>query len=277
MFRSNQRKRSVVFAAVPVVLLVPFGAFAAEPTPGSSQGGSPGPSAPADYRIRTELPVKISVNKKSGNTSLTATVRNDGAKETGGIKLSVVGFKGLRITSVEGCSALPTGQLPPGSNSAYACTVDKLAPGQKRTYRVTGTFDLKNVGQICLPVTSGDTKTLLWQQGPVHFGTTDTSSDAPDTPLLLGTKNVPSGAATPSGAGTSAPPASTGPATGGATPGRSAGGGGATASGSAPVRRPRLRARRPRPNCRAPGRPRPWWGRGRWPRRCWPRVGRASG
>ncbi|MBT2386673.1 hypothetical protein [Streptomyces sp. ISL-11] len=241
MFRSNQRRRSVVLAGVSVVLLVPFGAFAAEPTPGSGQGGSPGPSAPAGYKVSTALPTKISVNKKSGNTSLTATVRNDGARDTGGIRLSVVGFKGLRITSVEGCSSLPAGQLPPGSNSAFACTIDKLAAGGSRAFKVTGNFDLRNVGQICLPVTLGDTKTLLWQQGPVHFGTTDTSSDAPDTPLLLGTKNVPSGAATSPGAGgTSAPPASggatggTGAATGAATPGRSAGGGPA-ASSTAPT------------------------------------------
>ncbi|GHG69276.1 hypothetical protein [Streptomyces griseocarneus] len=194
--------RHTVAVAVAVVALLPFGARADEPTPGSSQGGSPAASAPAGYRVSTELPGRISVNKKTGNTSLTATVRNGGTKEIDGVKLKVVGFQGMRITSVEGCTAIPTGQLPPDSNSGFVCAVDKLAAGQKRAYRVAATFDLGKTGQVCLPVTLGDGKTLLWQQGPVHFGTTDTSSDAPDTPLLLGTKNVPSGpAATPSGTG----------------------------------------------------------------------------
>ncbi|MFI9200330.1 hypothetical protein [Streptomyces sp. NPDC053048] len=215
MFRSYPRMRRLAPVAVTAVALLPFSALADEPAPGSSQGGSPAASAPAGYKVSTQLPKKISVDKKTGNTSLTATVRNGEAKEIGAIKLKVVGFEGLRITAVEGCTAIPTGQLPPGSNSGYTCAVDKLAAGQSRTYRVSAAFDLRKAGQVCLPVTLGDTKTLLWQQGPVHFGTTDTSSDAPDTPLLLGTKNVPSGsAATP----------------GGATP--SSGGGTASPSGS---------------------------------------------
>lgn len=227
MFRSSHRMRHAVALAVAAVALLPFGARADEPTPGSSQGGSPAASAPAGYQVSTELPGRITVNKKTGNTSLTATVHNGGTKEVSGLKLKVVGFQGMRITSVEGCTAIPTGQLPPDSNSGFVCTVDKLAAGRSHGYRVTATFDLGKTGQICLPVTLGDGKTLLWQQGPVHFGTTDTSSDAPDTPLLLGTKNVPSGsAATPSGpgatpSGTTGGPRTTAPAT---PPGQSTGG-----------------------------------------------------
>ncbi|QSY47580.1 hypothetical protein [Streptomyces griseocarneus] len=192
--------RHAVALAVAAVALLPFGARADEPTPGSSQGGSPAASAPAGYQVSTELPGRITVNKKTGNTSLTATVHNGGTKEVSGLKLKVVGFQGMRITSVEGCTAIPTGQLPSDSNSGFVCTVDKLAAGRSHGYRVAATFDLGKTGQICLPVTLGDGKTLLWQQGPVHFGTTDTSSDAPDTPLLLGTKNVPSGSAATPGA-----------------------------------------------------------------------------
>ncbi|MEU7164579.1 hypothetical protein AB0A70_08015 [Streptomyces morookaense] len=205
MFLSNRWRWSAA-AALPVVLLWSAGAFAAEPTPGSSQGGSPGPSAPAGYKVGTELPQRITVNRKSGNTSLTATVRNDGASGTDGVTMDVVGFKGLRVKSVEGCSAIPSGELPPGANSGFACPVGKLAAGAHRTYRVTADFDLAETGQICLPVTLSGTKTLVWQQGPVHFGTTDSSADAPDTPLLLGTKNVPSGTASSPAASASASP-----------------------------------------------------------------------
>ncbi|UQI43667.1 hypothetical protein M1P56_04470 [Streptomyces sp. HU2014] len=199
-------------ASLAAALLVPSVAVAsqsaAEPTPGSGQGGSPGPSVPAGYKVTTGLPGKITVDKKTGNTSLNATIRNGEAKELGAVRLKVVGFEGMQIKAVEGCSAIPAGELPEGSNSGFSCAVDKLAAGQSREYRVTARFDLGKTGRICLPVTLGDTKTLLWQQGPVHFGTTDTSSDAPDTPLLLGTKNVPSGgAATPSGGTASAPTA----------------------------------------------------------------------
>ncbi|MFE0046933.1 hypothetical protein [Streptomyces albireticuli] len=213
-------------ASLAAALLLPSVAAAqgaAEPTPGSGQGGSPGPSVPSGYKVTTGLPAKISVDKKTGNTSLNATVRNGEAKELGAVRLKVVGFEGMQITSVEGCSRIPSGELPEGSNSGFSCAVDKLGAGRSREYRVTARFDLGKTGRICLPVTLGDTKTLLWQQGPVHFGTTDTSSDAPDTPLLLGTKNVPSGgAATPGGGTASAPP----------TAGKSGGPGGGTVSAS---------------------------------------------
>ncbi|MEV0265087.1 LPXTG cell wall anchor domain-containing protein [Streptomyces sp. NPDC050617] len=180
-------------AVTGAVLLLPFEALAAEPSPGSSEGGSPGASAPAGYKITTELPAKISVDKKTGKTALTAKVTNKGAKDTDAIRLSVVGYQGMRIEAVKGCTAIPTAQLPTGSNSGFVCAIDKLATGKSRSYQVDASFDLNKAGQICLPVTLGDTKTLLWQQGPVQFGTTDTSSDAPDTPLLLGTRNVPAG------------------------------------------------------------------------------------
>ncbi|NUS13021.1 MAG: hypothetical protein HOY69_16750, partial [Streptomyces sp.] len=52
-------------------------------------------------------------------------------------------------------------------------------------------FDLDKTGKICLPVQTGDGKKTYWQQGPVPFGTTNPSPNAPATPLLLGTDNKP--------------------------------------------------------------------------------------
>ncbi|WP_258052958.1 hypothetical protein [Streptomyces sp. Ru73] len=134
------------------------------------------------------------VDNHSGKTSLTAGITNRGSRTTGTVHLLVVGFGGMKITAVKGCAAVPQGKLPKGANSAFSCAVDRLAAGQHRTYDVSATFDLKKRGKICLPVLLGNTKTLLWQQGPVDFGTTEPTPDAPDTPLLLGTVNVPAGA-----------------------------------------------------------------------------------
>jgi len=50
---------------------------------------------------------------------------------------------------------------------------------------------VRKAGRICLPVQSGDGKKTYWQQGPVPFGTTNPSPNAPATPLLLGTDNKP--------------------------------------------------------------------------------------
>lgn len=48
-------------------------------------------------------------------------------------------------------------------------------------------------GKICLPVQSADGQKTSWQQGPVPFGTTHPSPNAPATPLPLGTDNKPVG------------------------------------------------------------------------------------
>ncbi|UNO41998.1 hypothetical protein [Streptomyces sp. MST-110588] len=195
MHTIRQGPRAAAVAAATAALLLPFGsaAFAADPTPGSSQGGKAGPDVPAGYRVTTGLPAKISVATASGATSLTATVSNKGTVAAEDLRLSVVGYKGLTVKNVEGCVRIPTDQLPKDSNSGFSCSVGGLAIGKSRAYKVTAQFDLKRQGQICLPVTLGHSKTLLWQQGPVDFGTSQPIADAPDTPLSLGTPNVPAG------------------------------------------------------------------------------------
>ncbi|MET9292633.1 hypothetical protein [Streptomyces sp. NPDC003077] len=202
-------------AAGTAALVLPLGsvAWAAEPAPGSSQGGSPGPSAPSGYRVTTELPKTINVDTDSGATTLTAKVVNQGDKATDAIRMSVVGYKGMTVKNVDGCMPIPEGRLPKGSNSGFVCAIDKLDSGKSRSYNVTARFDLKKQGKICLPVTLGNTTTLLWQQGPVDFGTTRPIPDAPDTPLLLGTANVPAGAPG-AGSPSSQPPAQKLPSTG---------------------------------------------------------------
>ncbi|MFF4185699.1 LPXTG cell wall anchor domain-containing protein [Streptomyces sp. NPDC001691] len=192
------------------LLIVPFGAgvaFAADPTPGSGQGGKPGPSAPADLQISTELPSTIKVHNATGRTTLTARVANHGSRATGPVTLTVLGLDGMRITDVKGCVPVAKGKLPAGTNSGFGCAIPDLAPGRSRAYTVSATYDLAKTGKICLPVTEGSGDKVLWQQGPVPFGTTHPTPNAPDTPLLLGTDNVP--AAPPSG--TASPPASSTP------------------------------------------------------------------
>lgn len=202
MTSHGNRSGAIVTAIAAALLMVPFSAFAAdEPVPGSSQGGSPGPAAPAEAKITTELPGKITVDNRSERTDLTARVRNGGTKDSGPIALSVVGFDGLRVTAVEGCVAIPKARLPQGSNSGFACVIDNLMAGKDRTYKVAATFDLHRTGKICLPVTVGTSEKLIWQQGPVPFGTSSPTPNAPDTPLLLGTDNVPFGPDAPPAAG----------------------------------------------------------------------------
>ncbi|MEV5592528.1 LPXTG cell wall anchor domain-containing protein [Streptomyces sp. NPDC052496] len=211
MYTTRQGKRASVVAAAAATLALAAGpaALAADPVPGSSAGGKAGPSAPAGYRVTTELPERISVKTATGATTLTAKVTNKGSADTGAIRLTVAGFQGLTVKNVAGCTKVPEARLPEGANSAYSCAIGSLASGMSRTYQVTAQFDLKKQGQICLPVTLRNTDTLLWQQGPVDFGTRSPVSDAPDTPLMLNTVNVPAGSATtspaPSEAGSTAP------------------------------------------------------------------------
>lgn len=81
--------------------------------------------------------------------------------------------------------------MPEGSNSGFSCAIDNLAAGASRSYAVDASYDLGRAGKICLPVLSEDGKKTYWQQGPVPFGTTNPSPNAPATPLLLGTDNKP--------------------------------------------------------------------------------------
>jgi LPXTG-motif cell wall-anchored protein len=149
--------------------------------PASGKGGKAVDAAPAGVKLTTTLPGKISVDNGSEKTAITATVKNEGSKDSGKIRLLVVGFDGLVVKGVEGCSAIPENGLPEGSNSGFACPIDNLAAGKSKSYAVDATFDLGKTGKICLPVQKGDGKKTFWQQG------------IPATPLLLGTDNEPAG------------------------------------------------------------------------------------
>ncbi|MEU5636580.1 hypothetical protein ACIA8I_17835 [Streptomyces rishiriensis] len=182
---------SLVTASFSAVLILSLPAGADDQGPGSSKGGKPVGEAPAGVRTTTLLPERISVDNKSGKTAITATVKNEGSKDSGRIRLLVVGFDGLTVKSVQGCAAIAKKDLPAGSHSGFSCPVDNLAAGASKSYDVDATFDLGKTGKICLPVQTSDGKKTFWQQGPVPFGTTNPSPNAPATPLLLGTDNTP--------------------------------------------------------------------------------------
>ncbi|MEH0555461.1 LPXTG cell wall anchor domain-containing protein [Streptomyces sp. B21-101] len=191
--RATTAVGSLVVASVSVVLTLSFPAGADDPGPGSSKGGKVVNAAPAGVRTTTSLPERISVDNSSGKTSITATVKNEGTQDGEQIRLLVVGFDGLTIKSVQGCKAIATKDLPEGSNSGFSCPIGHLAAGASKSYAVDATFDLEKTGKICLPVQTGDGRKTYWQQGPVPFGTTNPSPNAPATPLLLGTDNAPVG------------------------------------------------------------------------------------
>ncbi|MER6439301.1 hypothetical protein ABT275_23485 [Streptomyces sp. NPDC001185] len=182
---------SLLTACFSTVMILSFTAVADDQGPGSGKGGKAVDPAPAGVRLTTALPARISVDNSSHSTSITATVKNGGTKESGGIRLLVVGFDGLRIKGVQGCSALAEKDLPKGSNSGFVCAIGNLAAGKSRSYAVDATFDLARTGKICLPVQDGAGKKTFWQQGPVPFGATNPSPNAPTTPLLLDTTNKP--------------------------------------------------------------------------------------
>ncbi len=182
---------SLVAASFSAVVILSGTAGAEDGGPASSKGGKVVDEAPAGVKLTTRLPEKISVDNGSEKTAITATVKNEGNKDSGKIRLLVVGFDGLTVKNVEGCSAIAENSLPEGSNSGFSCTVDNLAAGKSKSYAVDATYDLGKTGKICLPVQTGDGRKTFWQQGPVPFGTTNPSPDAPATPLLLGTDNKP--------------------------------------------------------------------------------------
>ncbi|MGW2743895.1 LPXTG cell wall anchor domain-containing protein [Streptomyces sp. NPDC001450] len=182
---------SLVTASFSAVLILSCAAAADDQGTGSDKGGKAVDEAPAGVKLRTLLPEKISVDNSSKKTAITATVKNDGSKDSGGIRLLVVGFDALKITGVRGCSAIAEKDLPEGSNSGFSCPVGTLAAGKSKSYAVQATYDLSKAGKICLPVQTTDGKKTFWQQGPVPFGTTNPSPNAPATPLLLGTDNKP--------------------------------------------------------------------------------------
>ncbi|MGW2957969.1 LPXTG cell wall anchor domain-containing protein [Streptomyces sp. NPDC001220] len=184
---------SLVTASFSAVMILPSTAAADDQGPASGKGGKAVDQAPAGVRLTTTLPGRISVDNSSQKTAITATVKNEGTKDSADIKLLVVGFDGLKVTNVQGCDALAAKDLPAGSNSGFSCPVGTLGAGKSKSYPVDATFDLGRTGKICLPVQSADGEKTFWQQGPVPFGTTNPSPNAPATPLLLGTDNKPVG------------------------------------------------------------------------------------
>ncbi|MFJ4976965.1 hypothetical protein ACIP6X_16730 [Streptomyces coeruleorubidus] len=182
---------SLVAASFSAMVILSGTAGAEDEGPASDKGGKVVDEAPAGVKLTTLLPEKISVDNSSEKTALTATVENEGNKDSGKIRLWVVGFDGLTVKNVQGCSPIAENNLPEGSNSGFSCPIDNLAAGKSKSYAVDATYDLGKTGKICLPVQTGDGKKTFWQQGPVPFGTTNPSPDAPATPLLLGTDNEP--------------------------------------------------------------------------------------
>ncbi|MHA5053314.1 LPXTG cell wall anchor domain-containing protein [Streptomyces sp. SD15] len=182
---------SLLAASFSAVMILSYTAVADDQGPGSSKGGKAVDEAPAGVKLTTELPEKITVDNSSQETAITATVKNEGTKESDKIRLLVVGFDGLQVKSVKGCTAMAEADLPEGSNSGFICDVGNLAAGKSKSYAVDATFDLSKTGKICLPVQDSDGKKTFWQQGPVPFGAANPSPNAPTTPLLLDTENNP--------------------------------------------------------------------------------------
>ena len=182
---------SLLTACFSAVMILSHTAVADDQGPGSGKGGKAVDEAPAGVKVTTLLPEKISVDNSTQKTAVTATVKNEGTKESGDIRLLVVGFDGLKVKNVKGCTAMTEKNLPEGSNSGFICSTGNLAAGESKSYDVEATFDLSRTGRICLPVQTSDGKKTYWQQGPFPFGTTNPSPNAPATPLLLGTDNKP--------------------------------------------------------------------------------------
>ncbi|WP_128376943.1 hypothetical protein [Streptomyces cavernae] len=224
-------------AALVLSSILSSTAVADDQGPGSSKGGKAVDQAPSGVRLTTTLPERITVDNSTRETTLTATVKNGGTKNSGAVKLLVVGFDGLRVMDVKGCSAIAKENLPEGSNSGFSCSVGDLGPGKSTSYEVAATFDIKKTGKICLPVMSDAGKKTFWQQGPVPFGSTNPSPNAPATPLLLGTDNKP---VAPEGDTASQAPGDDG--TGGDAPGGGTPGGGTPGKEQLPVTGPREEA-----------------------------------
>ncbi|GAA2257209.1 hypothetical protein GCM10010145_26860 [Streptomyces ruber] len=194
----------------------------------SDKGGKAVDEAPAGVELTTMLPEKISVDNSSRKTGITAAVKNAGSKDSGKIRLLVVGFDGLTVKNVKGCAKIPASGLPEGANSGFSCAVDDLAAGASKSYAVDATYDLTKQGKICLPVQTADGSKTYWQQGPVPFGASNPSPNAPATPLLLGTDNspvTPGGDEATPGGGTPSPgtPSPGTPSPGAPSPGAPAG------------------------------------------------------
>ncbi|MGW1673971.1 cell wall protein [Streptomyces sp. NPDC002324] len=182
---------SLLTVSFTSVMILGFAASADDEGGLSKHGGKTVDAVPAGVKLSTLLSKEIKVDNKSKETNITGVVKNEGSKASGEIRLLVVGFDGLTVKNVEGCSAIPEGDLPDGANSGFACAIDDLAAGKSKTYAIDATYDLSKKGKICLPVQNADGSKTFWQQGPVPFGATNQAPNEPATPLLLGTDNSP--------------------------------------------------------------------------------------
>ncbi|MFD9118209.1 cell wall protein [Streptomyces bottropensis] len=182
---------SLLTASFTSVMILGFAASADDEGGLSKHGGKTVDAVPAGVKLSTLLSKEIKVDNKSKETDITGVVKNEGSKASGEIRLLVVGFDALTVKNVEGCSAIPEGDLPDGANSGFACAIDDLAAGKSKTYAIDATYDLSKKGKICLPVQNADGSKTFWQQGPVPFGATNQAPNEPATPLLLGTDNSP--------------------------------------------------------------------------------------
>ena len=142
---------SLLTASFTSVMILGFTASADDEGGLSSHGGKAVDAAPAGVKLSTLLSKEIKVDNKSEETDITGVVKNEGSKASGEIRLLVVGFDGMTVKNVEGCSADPAGDLPDGANSGFACAIDDLAAGKSKTYAIDATYDLSKQGRICLP------------------------------------------------------------------------------------------------------------------------------
>ncbi|MFF6779967.1 cell wall protein [Streptomyces sp. NPDC012510] len=182
---------SLLTASLSSVMVLGFTASADDEGGLSDHGGKAVDAASAGVKLSTLLSKEIEVDNKSQETEITGVVKNEGSRASGEIRLLVVGFDGMTVKNVEGCSEITEGDLPDGANSGFACAIDDLAAGKSKNFAIDATYDLGKQGKICLPVQNSDGSKTYWQQGPVPFGTTNPSPNEPATPLLLGTDNSP--------------------------------------------------------------------------------------
>src|SRR5690349_15189377 len=77
---------SLLTASFSAVLLLPCSAVADDQGPPSGKGGKTVDEAPAGVKLSTTLPSRISVDNSSQKTAITATVKNDGSKDSGDIR-----------------------------------------------------------------------------------------------------------------------------------------------------------------------------------------------
>lgn len=103
----------------------------------SGHGGKAVDTAPAGVKLSTLLSKEIKVDNKSEETNITGVVKNEGSKASGAIRLLVVGFDGMTVKNVEGCSAIPEGIFPTARTVASHARSTIWRPESRRPMRST--------------------------------------------------------------------------------------------------------------------------------------------